>query len=80
MRTKRPSRLIAFAQHFALAWEPVVVRLTRSVVPLMRSRTNASEWSLVSPGTRLSARELKATNRPSALIAPASLREDFALA
>ena len=40
--------------------------LTRSVRPVRRSRTKTSQVPLVSPGTRLLASELKATNRPSA--------------
>ena len=43
--------------------------LTRSVVPAWTSRTNTSMAPFVSPWTRFVARELKATYRPSALIA-----------
>ncbi len=39
---------------------------TRSVRPVIRSRTNTSDTPLVSSGTRLLASDAKATNRPSA--------------
>ena len=52
-----------------LPWTPPGPTLTRSVVPVWRSRTNTSVLPLVSPGTRLLASESKATNRPSAEIA-----------
>ena len=68
--TKRPSALIAGeGELLPSAWAPVVVRLTRSVLPVSRSRTNTSTTPLVSPGTRLVAPDWKATKRPSALIA-----------
>jgi len=41
---------------------------SRVVVCWSRRRMNTSSWPLVSPGTRLSANEAKATTRPSALI------------
>src|SRR3954452_7165884 len=52
--------------------------LTRSVVPFRRSRTNTSEWPFVSPGTRLSLDDQKATKRPCAesvggMLLPAAL-------
>ena len=53
----------------ALPWASVLDTLTRRVVPSFRSRTNTSLESLVSPGTRFDASELKATYRPSELIA-----------
>jgi hypothetical protein len=40
---------------------PALLTLTRSVTPVTRSRTKMSDDSFVSPGTRLSAREAKAT-------------------
>jgi hypothetical protein len=48
---------------------PALLTLTRSVVPSNRSRTKMSDASFVSPATRLSAWETKATKRPSALTA-----------
>jgi len=47
---------------------PVLVTLTRVVVPVTRSRTNTSTEALVSPGTRVSAYESNRTYRPPALI------------
>ena len=41
---------------------------SRVVVPWSRRRTNTSSSPLASPGTRLSAKEAKATTPPSALI------------
>ena len=52
-----------------LPWAPPELTLTRRVVPVWRSRTNTSVPSLVSPGTRLVASDMKATKRPSAEIA-----------
>ena len=52
---------------------PALSTLTRSVIPVCRSRTNTSCDPLVSPGTRLVAREAKATKRPSALSAGSEL-------
>ena len=51
---------------------PDAVRLTRSVCPRTRSRTNTSVTVLVSPATRSDAFEEKATYRPSGVIAMAN--------
>src|SRR5439155_233563 len=67
--TKRPSALIEGLPLEPLPSVPALLTLTRSVVPVHRSRTNTSCHPLVSPGTRWVAREEKATKRPSALIA-----------
>ncbi len=40
-------------------------RLTRTVVPAIRSYRNASRFPLVSPGTRFVACEMNSTRRPS---------------
>ena len=48
---------------------PAAFTLTRSIVPVRRSRRKMSLARLVSPGTRFVAREAKATKRPSGLIA-----------
>src|SRR5438094_611248 len=52
------------------ACAPLLLTLTRSVVPVSRSRTKISGTPFVSPGTRLSENETKATKRPLALTAP----------
>jgi hypothetical protein len=52
----------------SLACEPSPATLVRSVTPVWRSRTNTSQLPFVSPGTRLEAKDEKATWRPSALI------------
>ena len=70
--TKRPSALSAggprnHASRFPCM--PSLATLTRSVIPVCRSRTNTSSALLLSPGTRLEADDLKATKRPSALSA-----------
>jgi hypothetical protein len=44
---------------------PAELTLTRSVVPATRSRTKMSAFAFVSLGTRLLARLVKATKRPS---------------
>src|SRR5439155_7654564 len=49
-----------------LAWAPDGPRLTRSMVPVGRSKTKTSTALLVSPATRLVAALAKATLRPSA--------------
>ena len=54
-------------------WRPALDTLTRSVVPVTRSRTKMSERPFVSPATRLSESEANATKRPSALIAGSTL-------
>lgn len=46
--------------------------LTRVVLPRTRSRTNASQHSLLSAGARFGASLWKATNRPSGLMTGAS--------
>src|SRR3954452_15587957 len=57
----------------ALPWAPVLLTLTRSVVPVSRSRTKTSTVPSVSPGTRLSDKDANAMYRPSALTAGSSL-------
>jgi hypothetical protein len=47
--------------------------LTRSVVPLTRSRTNTPPIGFFSPATKFDADDTKATKRPSALITPCEL-------
>jgi hypothetical protein len=66
--TYRPSglRVMAEGPEGPAAGWPVASRLTCSVVPLTRSRMNASARLFVSPGTRLAA-EMNATYRPSPL-------------
>ncbi len=71
--TKRPSALIAGRPLSAFACVPDESTLTRSVVPVCRSRTNTSSVALVSFGTRFEAGDEKATKRPSPLMAGASL-------
>src|SRR5439155_23969597 len=66
---KRPSALMLGAPPPKLPCPPELSTLTRSVMPVWRSRTNASGSPFVSPGTRLDATDSNATNRPSALIA-----------
>src|SRR4029450_6773852 len=69
--TKRPSALIDATSLLSSACAPALLRLTRcgAAVPPARSTTNTSLVKLVSPGTRLSAKELNATKRPSGVIA-----------
>jgi len=55
----------------ALASAPSLDTETRSVRAVARSWTNTSSAVLVSPGTRFVAPLMKATYRPSALIAGA---------
>src|SRR5947209_8634545 len=64
--TKRPSAEIDGAAPPRSAWAPPTPTLTRSIVPVTRSKTKASVAPLVSPGTRLAAALAKATARPSA--------------
>src|SRR5579859_323134 len=52
--------------------EPPLVTLTRVVCPAERSRTNTSKLPFVSPATK-GASDVKATNRPSPLIADSML-------
>ena len=66
--TKRPLALIKGLSLSEFPWFPAPSTLMRSVIPVCRSWTNTSDRPLVSPGTRLVARESKATKRPSALI------------
>ena len=70
--TNRPLELIVIGRaiplFMPLPWVPSDATLTRSTVSASRSYTNTSEVSFVSPGTKLEAHELKATNRPSELI------------
>ncbi len=72
--TYRRSSLIVGASPPSAAC-PLAPTLTRSVTPA--STTNASGWPLVSPATRLVARESKATALPSAVMSGAPL-EPFA--
>jgi soluble P-type ATPase len=65
--TSRPSALSAAPPLLALACSSSLFTLTRSVVAVWRSRTNTSLVKLVSPAARLSAKEVKATKRPSGL-------------
>ena len=64
--TKRPSPVIEPPKLGPLPWAPLDETLTRSVVPVCRSRTKTSGSPLVSPLTRLPPRDSKATKRPSA--------------
>src|SRR3972149_5536459 len=48
---------------------PAVLTLTTMVVPQVRSRRKMSAEAFLSPTTRLSAKEVKATKRPSGLTA-----------
>ena len=68
--------LIAEAALSKFPCVPLPETLTRSVTPDCRSRTKASGFPLVSAGTRLLEREVKATYRPSALI-PAAVASPF---
>ena len=56
-----PSALIAGSKLALLAWPPRVLTLTRSVVPVWRSRTKMSSRPLVSPATRFDPKDWKAT-------------------
>ena len=67
-RTRLPSGLIVASTLRPFACPPAALTLTRSVVPVWRSWANTSTSPLVSPVTRLVAKEEKATWRPSALI------------
>ncbi len=71
--TKRPSAEIEGARAgmsplLAFPCVPSVATLTRSVVPLWRSRTKMSSYPFVSPAMRFEAALPNATNRPSAEI------------
>jgi hypothetical protein len=66
--TAPPSALMTGNVLAPVASVPLVLTLTRSVVPVLRSRTNTSVAPFVSPGTRLVASEAKATSWPSALM------------
>ena len=59
--TMRPSAEIAGSSLKPLPCPPVDDTLTRSVVPVFRSRTKMSSAPFVSPATRLLAYETKAT-------------------
>src|SRR6266550_2456689 len=67
--TKRPSALTDGSRLKPSACLPLLLTLTRSVLPLARSRTKTSIAALVSPPTRLVAIESKATTSPSGLTA-----------
>src|SRR6185295_14217624 len=64
--TKRPSALIPGRKLPLFPWVPSVATLTRSVWPVVRSRTKTSVTPLVSLGTRLEESDSKATMLPSA--------------
>jgi len=64
--TTRPSAERAEPRLAALLSVPSEATLTRSVVPVCRSWTNASVAPFVSPATRLVAKLTNATKRPSA--------------
>jgi hypothetical protein len=66
--TNRPLPLMAGVMLSKSPWVPSVATLAMTVVPALRSRTNTSNWSFVSPSTRLVAKDAKATLDPSALI------------
>ena len=65
--TKRPSSLNSGLVLMPSPCFPLLLRLTPSVLPLERSRTNTSTAPLVSPATRFAADESNATTTPSAL-------------
>ncbi|WP_203717912.1 hypothetical protein [Asanoa siamensis] len=67
--TKRPSAFRLGSPLAVSAWRPPLETLTRSRAPFRRSYRKMSEAPLVSWGARLLANEVKATNRPSPLIA-----------
>ena len=73
--TTRPSALMAGLDRMPmkplgpLPSCPRLLTLTRSVLPVRRSRTKMSAVSFVSPGTRSVARDENATNRPSGVMA-----------
>src|SRR5438552_3012338 len=71
--TKRPSAEMAGVKLVPFASAPAEEMLTRSVVPVSRSRTNTSVTPLVSPGTRLVASLGNVTKRPSAEMAGRTL-------
>jgi hypothetical protein len=62
--TKRPSPLRSGPLLLPFASLPLLVTLTRWVLPLARSRTNTSTAPLLSPPTRLVAAESNATTSP----------------
>jgi hypothetical protein len=67
--TYRPLPLILTSlTTWSFACAPLVARLTRLVVRVHRSRTNASRLPFVSPGTRLGALDGNATYRPFPLM------------
>jgi hypothetical protein len=51
--TAVPSRATTAESELPLAWEPSLVRLTRVVVEVWRSKTKMSYLLFVSPATRL---------------------------
>src|SRR6185436_19592667 len=73
--TKRPSAEIEGEELTEFPCAPPVATLTRSVVPLWRSRTKMSGFAFVSPTTRFVAQPVNATNRPSAEIEDSRLKE-----
>src|ERR671919_1757864 len=66
--TNLPSALIAVSDEKLLACVPSPAIDTRSVVSVSRSRTNMSDWLLVSSGTRFDPELANATYLASALI------------
>nr|BFE73522.1 hypothetical protein GCM10020092_068230 [Actinoplanes digitatis] len=64
--TNLPSAEIDGLSLALLPCVPAEARLTRSVLPVCRSRTKMSEVRLVSPGTSVLDSDEKATYRPSA--------------
>jgi len=64
--TKRPSADSMGCELGLFPWAPPEARDARTVVPAAVSCTNTSREWLVSPGTRASSYESKATIRPSA--------------
>jgi hypothetical protein len=62
--TKRPSPLTAGPVLLPFACLPLLLTLTRWVLPLARSRTTTSTAPLLSPPTRLVAAESNATTSP----------------
>src|SRR5437667_70704 len=66
--TKRTSPLIPTPELAAFPWFPALSTLTRSVVPVCRSRTNTSSTLFVSPRSIPTRRSSDLTKRPSPLI------------
>ena len=71
--TNRPSAEIEGRELKSLPWPPPESTDTRDVFPVVRSWTKMSRTALLSAATRLVAIDWKATNRPFAEIAGATL-------